>query len=115
MLIALSAPSGTGKTTIARALLNALPGSRFSISATTRAKRANETHGVDYYFLSHEEFQAKIAAGELVEYEEVFGNFYGTLRSETEGALAHGQTVVFDIDVKGALSLKRLYPDTCLL
>lgn len=115
MLVALSAPSGAGKTTIARALLEAMPGARFSISATTRARRQNETHGVDYYFFTREEFEARIAAGGMVEYEEIFGNYYGTLRSETERALHGSELLIFDIDVKGALSLKRLFPDEAVL
>mgnify|MGYP000630989369 FL=1 len=115
-LIVLSAPSGAGKTTVARYLLETIPGAVFSVSATTRPRRNGEIDGRDYHFLSREEFERKIAHGELVEYEEIFGNYYGTLRSATEDALHRGSVMIFDVDVKGALSLKQAYPqDTFLL
>lgn len=88
---------------------------RFSISATTRPRRAQETNGKDYYFLSVAEFEAAIGRGELAEYEQIFGNYYGTLKSEIDNALRDGKSLVFDIDVKGALSLQRAYPDDALL
>lgn len=114
-LIVVSGPSGSGKTTIARSLLRDLPLLRFSVSATTRPIRAGEREGVDYYFLSREEFQRRIVAGEFVEWEEVYGNLYGTLRSEVEGALTRGHHLLFDIDVKGALSIKERYPGALLI
>jgi guanylate kinase len=114
-LIVVSGPSGSGKTTIARTLLRDLPSLRFSVSATTRPVRAGEREGVDYYFLSREEFQRRIDAGEFVEWEEVYGNLYGTLRAEVDGGLAQGQHLLFDVDVKGALSIKRRYPDALLV
>ncbi len=114
-LIVLSAPSGAGKTTVARHLLSVLPNAVFSVSATTRPCRAGEVDGRDYHFLSREEFQRKIEQGELVEYEEIFGNYYGTLRSEIEAALRQGKVMIFDVDVKGALSLKKAYPEDTFL
>ncbi len=114
-LIVLSAPSGAGKTTVARYLLSVLPDAVFSVSATTRPRRNSEMDGRDYHFLSREEFQRRIEQGELVEYEEIFGNYYGTLRSETEAALRQGKVMIFDVDVKGALSLKKAYPNDTFL
>jgi guanylate kinase len=114
-LIVVSGPSGSGKTTIARTLLRDLPSLRFSVSATTRAVRAGEHDGVDYHYLSREEFQRRVAAGEFVEWEEVYGNLYGTLRSEVDAALTRGQTLLFDVDVKGALSIKERYPSALLV
>lgn len=114
-LFIFSAPSGAGKTTIARHLLEQYPQMQFSISATTRTRRPKEIHGRDYYFLSQEEFQTAITNNELAEYEEIFGNYYGTLKSEINSALDAGKIIIFDIDVKGALSLQRTYPDDALL
>jgi len=114
-LIVLSAPSGAGKTTLAHHLLATFPSFKFSISATTRKPRPNEVDGKDYYFLTEEKFKELIDNGGFVEYEQIFGNFYGTLKSEVEKSLEKGEIVVFDIDVKGALSIKRLYPDKSLL
>jgi len=115
-LVVLSAPSGAGKTTVARHLLSTIPNAVFSVSATTRPRRTGEVDGRDYHFLTREEFERKIAAGELVEYEEIFGNYYGTLRTPTEEVLRNGNVMIFDVDVHGALSLKRAYPnDTFLL
>ena len=111
-ILVLTAPSGAGKTTIARRLLDTVPGLRFSVSATTREPRPAETHGVHYFFLSPSEFAARIEAGDFVEHEEVYpGRFYGTLREEVERtATGPGvRAVVLDIDVKGALNVKRLY------
>jgi guanylate kinase len=114
-LIVLSAPSGAGKTTLAHHLLTTFPSFKFSISATTRKPRPNEVDGKDYYFLTEEKFKELIDNGGFVEYEQIFGNYYGTLKSEVEKSLEKGEIVVFDIDVKGALSIKRLYPDKSLL
>ncbi|MCU0426793.1 MAG: guanylate kinase [Candidatus Kapabacteria bacterium] len=114
-LFIFSAPSGAGKTTIAKHLLANYDFMRFSISATTRQRREKETHGKDYYFLSAAEFEDAIKRGDLAEYEQIFGNYYGTLKSEIQSALEAGKSLVFDIDVKGALSLQRVYPEESLL
>lgn len=114
-LIVLSAPSGAGKTTVARHLLQTFPYLSFSISATTRPMRPGEVNGKDYVFLTREEFRRRIETDDLIEYEEIFGNYYGTLRSVVEESIARGQFVVFDVDVKGALSLQRAFPDETLL
>lgn len=114
-LLVLSAPSGGGKTTVARHLLAVFPELRFSVSATTRPIRAGEIFGKDYFFLTRQEFERKITDGDLLEYEEIFGNLYGTLRSETQRALDEGRPVLFDVDVKGALSIRRAFPDDSLL
>ena len=114
-LIVVSAPSGAGKTTIARALLERFPGMAFSVSATTRGPRAGETDGRDYFFLTREDFRNRVAAGEFVEWEEIYGDFYGTLRREVDRAGREGRDLLFDVDVKGGLSIKRAYPDAVLI
>lgn len=114
-LIVISAPSGCGKTTIARAILQKHPEFMFSVSATTRPKRKDEVHGKDYFFFTREEFEKNVSAGLLVEWEEIYGNYYGTLKSEIERTLVAGSTMLFDIDVKGALSIHRQYPADTLL
>lgn len=114
-LVAFSAPSGSGKTTICRLLLERNPAFSLSISATTRPPRGSEVDGVDYVFLSKEAFLEKVSAGEFLEHEEVFGRYYGTLKSTVENFLANGRTVLFDIDVKGALNVKKAYPDALLI
>ncbi|MCI0450711.1 MAG: guanylate kinase [Chlorobi bacterium] len=111
MLFVISAPSGAGKTTIIKELFKLLPELEFSVSATTRKKRDGETDGKDYYFISQDDFKKKIDGDEFVEYEEVFGNYYGTLKSEVEPCLGKNRHLIFDVDVKGALSLKKLYPE----
>jgi len=114
-IVVLTAPSGAGKTTIAHRVLDALPAMQFSVSATTRPPRPDETDGVDYHFLSIEEFQARIEAGDLLEYEEVYpGRYYGTLRSEVEAKTEDGP-VLLDIDVNGALNVKRIFGDGALV
>ncbi len=108
-IIALTAPSGSGKTTIAREVLAAIPAMTFSVSATTRPQRENEQHGVHYYFISEDEFREQIEADGFVEYEEVYpGRFYGTLREEVERATAT-EPILLDIDVEGALNVKKRY------
>ena len=115
-LIVFSAPSGSGKTTIVKYLLEQKElHLDFSISATSREKRGDEVDGKDYYFLSAAEFQAKIVANEFVEYEEVYtDNFYGTLKTELERIWAMGKHVIFDIDVIGGLNIKKQFPKKTL-
>jgi guanylate kinase len=112
-VIIFSAPSGSGKTTIVRHLLETNPKLGFSISACTRDKRGrNEVNGKDYYFLTPEDFKNKIDNDEFIEWEEVYaGNFYGTLKSEIERIWASGKHVIFDVDVKGGLHLKEYFGD----
>jgi guanylate kinase len=114
-LIVISAPSGAGKTSIARAILARHPGMRFSVSATTRAKRPGEVDGRDYFFLTRKEFERRVAAGAFAEWEEIYGDLYGTLMSEIDRALGAGENLVFDVDVKGGLSIKALYPEALLV
>lgn len=114
-LIIFSAPSGSGKSTIINYLLQQDLNLHFSISATSRAPRGNEQHGVEYYFLSPEDFKSKIAAGEFLEYEEVYQDkFYGTLKSEVERLLNEGNNVIFDVDVVGGCNIKKYYGDRAL-
>ena len=109
-LIIFSAPSGSGKTTIVRRIMQTIPGLEFSISATSRAPRGTEQHGHDYYFLSAEEFDKAIAEEQFVEWEEVYaGTKYGTLKSEMERIWAEGHTILFDVDVKGGVRLKSIF------
>jgi guanylate kinase len=109
-LLVLSAPSGAGKTTLARRFLAAHADAVFSVSATTRAPRGAERDGVDYHFVSPERFAALVAAGALAEWAEVHGRRYGTLRATVEASLAAGQVALFDIDVQGGGQLKAAFP-----
>lgn len=111
-----SAPSGSGKTTIVKHLLKNNPDLGFSISASTRDKRGRkEEHGKDYYFLTPLQFKQKIDNDEFVEWEEVYeGNFYGTLKAEVERIWKEGKNVIFDVDVKGGLNLKKYFGDRAL-
>ena len=109
-VIIFSAPSGAGKSTIVNHLLGLHPELEFSISATSRAPRGQEQHGVEYYFFTADDFRRMIAEDKFVEYEEVYaGSFYGTLRSEVERIWAKGHVIIFDIDVQGGVNLKRIF------
>ncbi len=115
-VIIFSAPSGAGKTTIVKHLLNNNKELFFSISATSRKKREGETNGKDYYFLTADEFKNKINNGEFLEYEEVYkDNFYGTLKSEVERIWGLNKNVLFDVDVKGGINIKKYYKEKALL
>ncbi len=114
-LIIFSAPSGSGKSTIINYLLKQGLNLQFSISATSRPPRGTEQDGVEYFFLSPEEFKKRIANDEFVEYEEVYPDrFYGTLKSQVEKQLAEGQNIIFDVDVVGGCNIKRFYGDRAL-
>lgn len=114
-LIIFSAPSGSGKSTIINYLMTQGLNLAFSISATSRAPRGTEQHGVEYYFLSPEEFKQRIANNEFLEYEEVYENrFYGTLKAPIEKQLEEGYNVVFDVDVVGGCNIKKYYGDRAI-
>lgn len=114
-LIIFSAPSGAGKTTIVKHLLQQNLGLEFSISATSRGMRHTETDGKDYYFLSSDEFRKKIENNEFLEWEEVYaGTYYGTLKSEVERIRNNGKHVIFDVDVIGGCNIKKYYGDEAL-
>lgn len=111
-VIIFSAPSGAGKSTIVNHILGLHPELEFSISATSRAPRGNEQNGREYYFFTADEFRKMIEEDKFVEHEEVYpGSFYGTLKSELERIWAKGHTIVFDIDVKGGVNMKRIFGD----
>ena len=110
-----SAPSGSGKSTVVNHLLGIHPELEFSVSATSRSPRGQEQDGVEYYFLDVEEFRRRIADDAFVEYEEVYpGRFYGTLKEEVERIWAAGHVIIFDVDVKGGVSLKKYFGDQAL-
>jgi guanylate kinase len=114
-IIIITAPSGAGKTSITRYLLKKYPQLAFSISASTRQARGKEQNGVDYYFMSVNEFQEKIQHNEFVEWEMVYeGKYYGTLKSELERIWQQGKVPMLDIDVKGAIHVQKQYPETSL-
>ena len=116
-LIIFSAPSGSGKSTLVQHLMTEYPELRlkFSISCTSRTPRGTERNGVEYFFLSPDEFRQKISAGEFLEYEEVYQDkFYGTLKSQVEAQAERGENVVFDVDVKGGCTIKKYYGDRAL-
>ena len=114
-LIIVSAPSGAGKTTLVKHLLENIDAIEFSVSCATRSPRENEVNGKDYYFLNIEEFKQKIENQEFAEWEEVYsGSFYGTLKSEIKRIWENGKSVIFDIDVDGGINLKKLYPENSL-
>jgi guanylate kinase len=113
--IIVSAPSGAGKTSVVKRLMQAGLGLEFSVSATSRPPRPGETNGIEYFFISAEEFREKIGRGELLEWQEVYRDqFYGTLRSEVDRIWAAGKHVLFDVDVQGGMNLKRMYPEISL-
>ena len=114
-LIIFSAPSGSGKSTIIQSLLNRDLNLSFSISATSRAPRGTEKNGVEYYFITPDEFRERIANDEFLEYEEVYKDrYYGTLKAQVEKQLEAGQNVVFDVDVVGGCNIKKFYGDRAL-
>ena len=114
-VIIFSAPSGSGKSTIVNHILESFPQLEFSISATSRAPRGNERNGREYWFFSADEFRKMISEDRFVEYEEVYpGSFYGTLKSETERIWNRGHVIIFDVDVKGGVNLKRFFGDLAL-
>ena len=114
-LVIFSAPSGSGKTTIVRELLKRFDCFEFSISATSRKPRGQEQHGVDYYFMTNEEFKAHVESDDFVEWEEVYqGTCYGTLKAEMNRIWDNGHVILFDVDVMGGINLKRLFgEDAC--
>jgi guanylate kinase len=112
-LIVISAPSGAGKTTLCRRLLQEFPELKLSISTTTRAPRGSEKEGQDYFFTTPDHFEAQIKAGAFAEWAKVHGNYYGTSRKFVEDTFAQGKSVLLDIDVQGAESLRRAFPAQC--
>jgi guanylate kinase len=106
----ISAPSGSGKSTLVHEVMKRVPNLRFSVSYTTRPPRGQEQNGRDYYFIDRQDFEARVAKDEFLEWAEVFGNYYGTHRGELERAAAKGQDLVLDIDVQGARQLKKKIP-----
>lgn len=114
-LFVISGPSGAGKGTLLAELRKQRPDLGLTVSATTRSPRPGEVDGTSYYFLSDEEFRRRIAAGEFVEWAEVHGHLYGTLVSEVKRLLAKGHSLVLEIDVQGALNVRKVYPDAVLV
>jgi guanylate kinase len=114
-IIAVAAPSGAGKTTIVKRILAQFPELIFSISATTRPKRETETNGIEYNFLSEDEFKKKIENNEFIEWEKFYDYYYGTFKSVIDETINLGNTILLEVDVKGALSIKKLYPDAHLI
>ena len=113
-LIAISAPSGTGKSTLCEEIRRKKPEIKFSVSCTTRPKRNYEKDGINYYFLTEDEFKSKIKNNELLEYEEVHGYYYGTLINTLKNAISSNELMLFDVDVNGAMSIKKKYPRNTL-
>ena len=110
-LFVIAAPSGAGKTSLVRALMEREPGLRFSISYTTRPQRPTEQHGRDYFFVGRDEFERMVAAGEFLEHARVFDNYYGTARRQVEQALAAGQDLILEIDWQGAAQVRAALPE----
>jgi len=114
-IIAISAPSGSGKTTIVRKVLKDIPELVFSVSATTRKRRKDEKEGSHYYFITESEFKKKIDNNEFIEWEKFYDYYYGTYKNTVDSAVSDGKTIILEVDVKGALSLKKIYPDAVLI
>jgi len=111
VLFVVTGASGTGKTTLVQEAIRAIPGLRFSVSATTRAPRAGEVDGKDYFFLDRSEFDRRVQAGDFLEWAEVYGNGYGTLRDQIDQVLASGESILLDIDTQGAEQIRSAAPD----
>ena len=114
LIYTISAPSGTGKSTLCKAIQKEIPDLSFSVSYTTRLQRDNEINGVDYHFISHSEFQSMIDKKQFAEYEGVHGQFYGTLKASLDDSMIKGNPLLLELDVKGAMSVKELYPEQTL-
>jgi guanylate kinase len=114
-IIAVSAPSGGGKTTIVKKILKIYPQLVFSVSATTRPKRETEKDGVEYHFITEQQFKEKIKKNEFIEWEKFYDYYYGTFKSVIDENIPEGKSVLFEVDVKGALSLKKIYPESHLI
>ncbi|GAB4294206.1 MAG: guanylate kinase [Ignavibacteriaceae bacterium] len=114
-IIVISAPSGAGKSTIVQNVLARFPDLVFSVSATTRRKRSGEIEGVHYFFLDKNDFEEKIKNGAFLEWEQFYGYYYGTFRDFVENNINSGKNVLLELDVKGALSVKKIYPDSALI
>ena len=115
-VVVISGPSGAGKSSFVKALLSGNGGDLvYSVSATTRPKRAHEVEGKDYFFLTRDEFQRRVEGGDFVEHAQVHGEMYGTLRSQIERVLESGRNVLLDVDVQGGKSVRRVYPDAVLI
>lgn len=114
-IIAVSSPSGGGKTTIVKKILQHFPQLVFSVSATTRPKRSDETDGAEYFFITEDQFKQKIENDEFVEWERFYDYYYGTFKSYITDNISKGKSVLLEVDVKGAISLKKLYPDAYLI
>lgn len=114
-IIAVSAPSGAGKTTIVKQILKQYPEIVFSVSATTRPKRVVETDGVEYYFITENEFVEKIENDEFIEWEKFYDYYYGTFKKTVDNCVNERKTILLELDVKGALALKKIYPEVHLI
>jgi guanylate kinase len=115
IIVVISGPSGVGKGTICKELVNQLDDACLSVSVTTRQRTPKEVDGKDYWFVGKDEFQRRIEKGMLLEHAEVFGNFYGTPKDKVDEAIAAGKVVILEIDVQGGKQVKKLYPDTVMI
>ena len=115
VFLVLSGPSGVGKTTVAKKFVTYHKEFKISISTTTRPKRVSEKNGIDYYFIDKEQFKQEIANDYFLEYEHVHGYYYGTSKSSVDELLKQGKSIIFDIDVKGAMKIKQKFPDTIMI